>query len=153
MCLRACPIPQGMNSFVNLSLLADTGAKNIEWAALSVAQVERYCQFSLDATHQLPIIRMTTQSFELDDEHVPIISRTERTQVDDEEDLYPNEDQEDARAILLQEVGTNRAHLKVLDDDPLDDSPASMVHRVGICVPLLCVETRTKCQVERSGNR
>jgi hypothetical protein len=82
---------------------------------------------------------MTIESLRRDDEHIEMTSNSRRTQADeeDEDNIYTyEEDQEDARTILLREVGTKRARLKVLEDDALDDSPASMVHRVGI-VPLL----------------
>ncbi|KAF9507706.1 hypothetical protein BS47DRAFT_1351209 [Hydnum rufescens UP504] len=75
---------------------------------------------------------MTIESFRPDDEHIEMASNSWGTQADeeDENNIYTyEEDQEDARTILLREAGTKRPRLKVLEDDPLDDSPASMVHR------------------------
>jgi len=57
----------------------------------------------------------------------------------DEEESLLGEDTEDARAILLQNLGEangSRTTLKSKEYDPSDDSAAAMVHRVRVSLSI-----------------
>lgn len=74
------------------------------------------------------------RSFDGDLASPPLVSETGVRDADyppnDDEDEFNVEDQEDSRAILLHELGSNRSPLKAIEEDPLDDSPGAMVRRV-----------------------